>query len=122
MVFTSILVHGITVPAMKVVVHGVTLTRTSTQMSNIGKPRPAGPVSLDNIHRIGIAVPVPTFHSTTGERIAPSFDPDPHRVGSEMRVHVGAGSPRLGVVHAGEEQSVSPLPDAEGRTVTFSGP
>ncbi|KAG9101754.1 hypothetical protein FS749_003829 [Ceratobasidium sp. UAMH 11750] len=121
MVFTSILVHGITVPAMKVVVHGVTLTRTSTQMSNIGKARPAGPVSLNSIHRIGVAIPLPTYHSATGERVAPNLDPDPRRASSEMRGHASAESPRPSA-HIGDEQSVLPLADAEGRTVTFSGP
>ncbi|KAG8714870.1 hypothetical protein FRC08_011338 [Ceratobasidium sp. 394] len=121
MVFTSILVHGITVPAMKVVVHGVTLTRTSTQMSNIGKARPAGPVSLNSIHRIGVAIPLPTYHSTTGERVASNLDPDPRRASPEMRGHASAESPRPSA-HIGDERSVSPLADAEGRTVTFSGP
>ncbi|KAG8742828.1 hypothetical protein FRC10_000874 [Ceratobasidium sp. 414] len=106
MVFTSILVHGVTVPAMKVVVHGVTLTRTSTQMSNVAKVRPAEPVSPDIIRRIGVAVPVPTYHSTTGERVTQSFDPDPRQM--------SAGSLHPSVVHADEE----PLPGAEGRTVT----
>ncbi|KAG8691500.1 hypothetical protein FRC11_002686 [Ceratobasidium sp. 423] len=89
MVFTSILVHGITVPASKVLMHGVTLTRTLTQSGPSGsekrRSQNTGPVTVDAIRRIGVAVPLPVYHSETGRRVSSnhSLDPESTVVGGQ---------------------------------------
>ncbi|KAG9126646.1 hypothetical protein FRC07_002618 [Ceratobasidium sp. 392] len=120
MVFTSILVHGVTVPAIKVATHGATLTRTLTQTSTTVKTKPQAPINLSSIRRVGVAVPVPAYNIATGERVTRSVELDSRRMSSESwtRSHANAGSPRPSVARQERERSASPLPDAEGRTVT----
>ncbi|KAG8694436.1 hypothetical protein FRC09_009852, partial [Ceratobasidium sp. 395] len=120
MVFTSILVHGITVPAMKVVEHGATLTRTLTQTSNTVKVKPTKPISLSKIHRIGVAVPLPAYNSATGERVTQSIELDSHQMSSELgtRTYTNTASSPPSIYRMEGELNASPPADIEGRTVT----
>lgn len=68
MVFTSILVHGITVPMTKAFMRGVTLTRTLTQPGETAKRNLETSVSVADIRRVGVPVPLATYHSKTGGR------------------------------------------------------
>ncbi|CAE6438790.1 unnamed protein product [Rhizoctonia solani] len=121
MVFTSILVHGITVPASKVLMRGVTLTRTLTQ-SGLSEKRKssAGPVTVDEIRRIGVAIPLPVYNSETGGRVSGSQN--------QTRTHTPrAGSPELSGSDANrgypdqEHESGHPL-GSQGRAVAFQSP
>ncbi|KAF8678265.1 Sodium/hydrogen exchanger family [Rhizoctonia solani] len=80
MVFSSILVHGITVPASKLLMHGVTLTRTLTQSGLPGLEkrdhRDGRPVTVDDIRRIGVPIPLPVYHSETGRRVSSTSVPE----------------------------------------------
>jgi hypothetical protein len=113
MVFTSILVHGVTVPMAKVLMHGITLTRTLTQTGETSKRKPQAPVSIGDIHRIGVPIPLPTYNSTTGRRISTSASHTPRAVSPEL-----AGTLRTSrsLIHDGErEAGLAPQP--EGRTI-----
>ncbi|CCO28971.1 Na(+)/H(+) antiporter [Rhizoctonia solani AG-1 IB] len=87
MVFTSVLVHGITVPASKVLMRGVTLTRTLTQSGLSGPDKrvshDVGPVTVDDIRRIGVAIPLPVYHSETGRRMSSGSSPEPTVAGDQ---------------------------------------
>ncbi|QRV79444.1 Sodium/hydrogen exchanger family [Ceratobasidium sp. AG-Ba] len=119
MVFVSILVHGITVPMTKVVVHGATLTRTLTQPNETAKPRSSLPINLDSIRRIGVAVPMPTY-SAMGEQVTRHGDLDARRAGSQpsSRSHTRAGTPLPNTLEVNRDIEAAPGP--EGRTVAFS--
>ncbi|ELU42732.1 sodium/hydrogen exchanger family domain-containing protein [Rhizoctonia solani AG-1 IA] len=76
----DILVHGITVPASKLLMHGVTLTRTLTQSGLPGLEkrdhRDGRPVTVDDIRRIGVPIPLPVYHSETGRRVSSTSVPE----------------------------------------------
>ncbi|CAE7120169.1 unnamed protein product [Rhizoctonia solani] len=110
MVFTSVLVHGITVPASKVLMRGVTLTRTLTKSGPNAQRGPSAPVTVDDIRRIGIAVPLPVYDGETGKRSSVN--------------HSRAGSPRATTLDESDvgASQVSPGQDptgSQGRAVVF---
>ncbi|KEP54571.1 transporter, monovalent cation:proton antiporter-2 (CPA2) family protein [Rhizoctonia solani 123E] len=117
MVFSSILVHGITVPASKVLMRGVTLTRTLTQSGLIEKRRSsAGPVTVDDIKRIGVAIPLPVYNSETGGRVSGSQN--------QTRTHTPrAASPEMSDLdtNRGYPEPGHP-PGSQGRAVAFQSP
>ncbi|CAE6483778.1 unnamed protein product [Rhizoctonia solani] len=108
MVFSSILVHGITVPASKLLMHGVTLTRTLTQSGLPGLEkrdhRDGRPVTVDDIRRIGVPIPLPVYHSETGRRVSSTSVPE--------SIAMGDRAP------SDQERETG----VEGRTVVFQTP
>jgi len=123
MVFTSILVHGVTVPMSKALMHSVTLTKTFTQTSESAKRNPQDPVSVNDIHRIGIPVPLPTYNSTTGKRIALSSTQISTRSRASS-IHGATGSQDLMMRERDVGLAFEPVPPTltpapEGRTVAF---
>jgi hypothetical protein len=121
MVFTSILVHGVTVPMSKAMMHGVTLTKTLTQTGEPAKSKPQNPVSVSDIQRIGIPVPLPTYNSATGKRVAHSSTQISTRSrASSVHGAVGSQDPMMrerDVGLAPEPVSRALTPAPEGRTV-----
>lgn len=121
MVFTSILAHGVTVPMSKVLMHGVTLTRTLTQPDEIVKrKRPQVPVDIGDIHRIDIPIPLPSYNGAISGRttqdsgnLSGQMTPEPilrsraNSIGARDRANRDA------------EHNVEFAPEPEGRTVAF---
>lgn len=116
MVFTSILVHGVTVPATKAFMHGVTLTRTLTQPDSIKRKSPV-PVSIGDIHRIGVPVPMPTYNSRTGRRASAQTS----RAASP-ELHTQTQMSGMSNIHLDREREVEFAPEPEGRSVAFQSP
>ncbi|CAE6514254.1 unnamed protein product [Rhizoctonia solani] len=123
MVFTSILVHGITVPASKVLMHGVTLTRTLTHsgLNDKHKLGTTEPVTVDDIRRIGVPVPLPVYHSETGRRVLASQNASR----SQTPTHAGgAGSMELSDLgtnqtSSNQERESEHPQGPQGRVVAF---
>ncbi|KAG9126645.1 hypothetical protein FRC07_002617 [Ceratobasidium sp. 392] len=116
MVFTSILVHGITVPATKVLMQGVTLTRTFTQPTETAK-RPTEPIHLDSIRRIGVPTPILAYDTVTGERVVQNVEliGTPGSSEPSTRRHTRAGTPLQ--VDEGRDVEAAIATEHEGRTV-----
>lgn len=113
MVFTSILVHGITVPMTKAFMHGVTLTRTLTQPNETVKRKSQVPVTVGDIHRIGVAVPLPTYNGATGRSVTGSTSYTPRVATPEPHTQVST----MAESHLEREVEFAPQPQAEGRSV-----
>lgn len=112
MVFTSILVHGVTVPMSKVLMHGVTLTRTMTQPDEVVKRKPQVPVNINDIQRIDIPAPPPTYNGMVGgTRSGHTTPPEPilrsraNSIGARDRANRDA------------EHSVEFAPEPKGHTI-----
>lgn len=120
MVFTSILVHGITVPMTKAFMHGVTLTRTLTQPTDAVKQK-STPVSVNDIHRIGVPVPLPTHRGRTGRRASASTTHTPRAASPDPQTQAQISS--MGHVHSDSlrDRDVEAAPP-EGRSVAFQSP
>ncbi|KAF8608689.1 hypothetical protein BDV93DRAFT_518754 [Ceratobasidium sp. AG-I] len=123
MVFASVLVHGITVPMSKVLMHGVVLTRTWSRSESLIWGNPTLPVTVDSVRRIGIPAPVPWYSGSTSGKFDDSdgsssrrFTPGPEVQSSTSRV--GAGGSGAGTTgHEEVERDIEAVPEVERRTV-----
>lgn len=92
--------------------HGVTLTRSLTQPNETVKRKSQIPVTIGDIQRIGVPVPLPTYNGTTGRRVTGSTSHTPRAATPEQTR--ATATPQS---HLEREAEVAPPPQAEGRTV-----
>lgn len=92
MVFTSIVIHGITVPMSKLMMHGVTLTRSLPRSDSLIRRGPKLPVTVDDIRRIGMPTPVPWYSGSTSGRFDNNEGSSSQRLTPELQVESQAGT------------------------------
>ncbi|KDN49702.1 hypothetical protein RSAG8_01767, partial [Rhizoctonia solani AG-8 WAC10335] len=121
MVFTSILVHGITVPASKVIMRGVTLTRTLTQSGLNEKRRStAGPVTVDDIQRIGVAIPLPVYNNEAGRSVSRSQNQSQSQTPRATSLELADLDANQ--AHSDQQRESGHAPGPQGRAVVFQSP
>ena len=104
MVLASVLVHGITVPMSKVLMHGVVLTRTWSRSESLTWRNPTLPITADSIRRIGTPVPFPWYSGLTSGRFDDGGGSSSRRLTPGLEVQRTTSS--LGAVGATSREDV----------------